>query len=112
MGKFSREIEELILSGALEVAGIDSETGEPLYNFTKKMEDVNPALYKDHLNFVNSEIMALWEQGFIEMDLLSDNPIVRLTDKSTRPDEVRKLSKQQRWSLIEIKRILRSKSEI
>lgn len=112
MGKFTKEIEELILSGALEVAGIDSETGEPLYNFTTKMKDVNPALYKDHINFVNSEIMELWQQGFVEMDLLSDSPIVRLTQKAVNPEEIKKLSKQQEWSLMEIKRILKDRSDI
>jgi uncharacterized radical SAM superfamily protein len=111
MGKFNKEIEELILSGALEAAGIDAETGEPLYSFTTKLKAVSPELYKEHLDFVNAEIMGLWEQGFVEIDLLSENPVVKLTNKSLNSDEVNKLSKQQKWSLLEIKRVMDSRSE-
>ena len=32
------KIEELILSGALEVSGIDIDSGEMLYNFTDKLK--------------------------------------------------------------------------
>lgn len=103
----SEEIERLILAGAVEVAGVDSKSGELLYVFTDKMKEVYPALYQDHLNFVNSEIMFLWEKGFVNVDLMADNPIVTLTKKSFIPDALESLTKQQRWSLDEIKRLLK-----
>ena len=106
MDKNSKEIERLILAGAIQVAGVD-ETGELLYQFTPKMQEVNEQLYKDHLNFVNSEIMKLWETGYVNVDLLSDEPIVTLTKKAFIPDALAKLTKQQRWSLEEIKRLLK-----
>ena len=42
-------IEKLILDGALEVAGVDSEDGSLLYSFTPKIQQVMPELYNDHL---------------------------------------------------------------
>lgn len=100
-------IEKLILAGALEVSGVEEGTGELLYTFTSKMKHVSPELYQDHLNFVNSEIMELWEKGFVNVDLLSDDPVVTLTNKAFIPDAIDSLTKQQRWSLEEIKRLLK-----
>jgi hypothetical protein len=102
-------IEQLILAGAIEVAGVEEGSGELLYVFTPKMKDVSPLLYRDHLNFVNGEIMALWEKGFVNVDLLSEEPVVTLTQKAFIPDAIDNLSKQQRWSLEEIKRLLKKR---
>jgi len=41
----SKRIDELILLGALEPEGIDSETGEVLYKFTDKLKSVDPQLH-------------------------------------------------------------------
>lgn len=110
MDKKSQEIiDELILSGAMEVAGVDSKTGEFLYVFTPKLKDVMPELYDEHLNQVNSEIMRLWEMGFVNLDLMSSTPLVTLSDKAFDKKEILKLSKEDRWSIEEIKRILLSK---
>lgn len=109
MNDETNDIEKLVLSGGLEVAGVDSDTGELLYTFTPKMKKINAQLYNDHLNFVNSEIMGLWEKGFVNVDLLLEEPIVKLTDKAFLDEELNKLTKQQRWSLDEIKRLLKSR---
>jgi hypothetical protein len=108
MNKDSNEIEQLILAGGLQVAGVD-ENGEFLYQFTPKMKEINKHLYEDHLNFVNSEIMKLWESGFVNIDLFAEEPIVTLTKKAFIPDALAKLTKQQRWSLEEIKRLLKKR---
>lgn len=107
MNNDNNEIERLILAGGLQVAGVD-EQGQLLYQFTPKMQKINEELYKDHLNFVNSEVMKLWELGFVDIDLLQKEPVVTLTLKSFVPDELAKLSKQQKWSLEEIKRLLKN----
>ena len=57
-------IEKLILSGAIEVAGIDMETGEPVYNFTEKLKDVSPDLHNEVSTYFTKETMALWQYGF------------------------------------------------
>lgn len=104
----NKTIEKLILDGALEIGGIDVENGEILYNFTNKLKDVMPELYNEHLNFVNAEIMYLWERGFVSIeDFAESNPRVRVTDKALNSEEISKLPKDRQRSLEEIKRILK-----
>jgi len=103
-------IDYLILNKALEVVGVDSTTGELLYGFTPKIKDIMPELYREHLNHVNSEIMTMWEKGFVNVDLLSDEPIVTLTDKAFDKDEVAKLSQDHRWALDEMKRLMKRRN--
>ena len=101
-------IDKLILEGALEIGGIDVENGEILYNFTNKLKEIMPELYNEHLNFVNSEIMWLWERGFVLIDDFTQyNPRVMITDKSLNAEEISKLPKDRQRSLEEIKRILK-----
>lgn len=99
-------IDYLILHGAVEVAGIDDNTGEFLYVFSPKIKEIMPELYKEHLNHVNKEIMNMWEKGFVDIDFLSDEPSVILTEKAFDVEEISQLSKDHQWSLQEIKRML------
>jgi hypothetical protein len=101
-------IDKLLLENALEVVGIDKSNGEFLYAFTPKIKDVMPELYDDHLNFVNSEIMTLWEKGYLDINFLEENPAVRLSEKAVDKEELNKLSNQELWSLEEIKRLLKN----
>ena len=102
-------IDQLILSGALQVAGVDSETGDFLYQFTNKLKEVMPALYDEHVNHVNGELMRLWEMGFLNINFMEDNPIVTLTPKAIDPEELSKLSKEDRWGIEEIKRLYKAR---
>jgi len=102
----SQIIDDLILEGGLEVAGVDPETGEMLYLFTPKVKDLMPDLYNDHLNFVNDELMALWEKGFVSIDFFKDDPPISLNEKAYNPQEIDKLSKQEKWSIQELKRVV------
>jgi hypothetical protein len=99
-------ISDLILSGALEVAGIDMETGEPLYNFTQKLIDINPELHNEMSTYFSQEAMALWQHGFISMDVTEKNPVVKLLPKAFDREEVEKLDKNHQYSLKEIIRLL------
>ena len=101
-------IDKLILTGALQVAGVDSETGDFLYQFTPKLKEVMPELYDEHMNHVNGELMRLWEKGFLNIDFMQENPIVTLTDKALDQQELSKLSKEDKWGIEEIKRLLKS----
>ena len=100
-------LEKLILEGAVEIAGMDLETGEPLYNITHKMKDVNPKLHDEFVNYFSSETMTLWEFGFISMDVTQKNPIVRLTKKALDPSAVSKLDKSHQYTLKEIIKVLK-----
>ena len=100
---------KLILDGALEVSAMDQETGELLYSFTPKIKDVMPELYKEHMQTVNKDIMNLWEKGFVNMDFFVEDPTITLTDKAFDINLVKNLSKQEQWSLFEVKRLLKRK---
>ena len=102
----SQIIDDLILEGGLEIAGVDPETGEMLYLFTPKVKELMPDLYEEHLNFVNSELMALWEKGYVDIDFFKDDPLISLNKKAYSSEEVGKLSKQEKWSIQELKRAI------
>lgn len=99
-------IEQLILAGALEVAGIDIDTGEPVYNFTEKLMDISPELHKEVALYFSRETMSLWSQGFLNMDVTEKNPLVTLTEKALNQQEVSKLSKESQTTLNEIIRVI------
>lgn len=99
-------MEELILNGVVEVAGVDAETGEFLYNFTPKLKEVMPELWNERLDFIHGEIMFFWENGFIEAeDMDTINPKVFLTDLANDEDAIAELPKDKQESLREIKRM-------
>jgi hypothetical protein len=96
---------DLVEQGAIEYAGLNEE-GEAIYNFTDKLKDINPDLFDIHQTQLNREVMFLWEQGFITVDLLQDNPDVGLTEKSFDEKSVEMLDDIYKTVLKEIKRIL------
>lgn len=96
----------LILNGAIEVVGIDPVSGEFLYSMTEKMINIMPEIYQEHLNQVNSQIMSLWQDGFLDVDLLDSNPLVTLTDKAFNVEELNKMDIESFECLNEIKRVL------
>lgn len=93
MHKSNDEImKELIDSGAIELKGIDSETGEFLFGITEKMKKVNRALYDEHINNIYIDTMYFWERGLIEVDdFTSTNPQISLTSKAFDIDCLSKL---------------------
>lgn len=103
-------IEDLILNGALEFAGIDIETGEPLYNFTDRLKYINPALHNEYSKYFSVEVMELWERGFLNMDVTDENPTVTLTPKALNPESIKNLDKNHQYTLKEIVRILLNKN--
>lgn len=98
----------LIDKGAVAFEGFD-EDGEPLYRFTEKLQDVAPDLHKMHTEMLNVEIMALWEKGFVDMDLFEENPIVKLTDKAFNKTSINELNDHLQKFLKEIKRVYRER---
>lgn len=106
MDPIDETIEALILSGAIEIAALDEQTGQPLYAFSPKIKEIMPELYQEHLNQVHTDTMMLWELGFLDIDLLSEDPIVTLTDKAFADEEIEKISRELQISLLEIKRLL------
>ena len=100
-------IKNLILQGALEVAGLDSETGEFLYAITSRMKEIMPDMYEDHLRTVNRDLLNLWEKGYVNIDLFLPDPVVTISEKGLDKNEISKLTKPEIWALEEVKRLLK-----
>ena len=103
------EIERLILLGALEPAGVDEKTGEFLYNFTDKLANINPELHKDISLHLHTETMYLWSHGFLNMDVTSSNPIIKLGPKAFDLNAIGLLEKNKRLVFERIKKVLSDK---
>jgi hypothetical protein len=56
-------IEHLILQNALDIAGIDEETGEMVYSITDKLKEVNPQLYRQLKKQYEDHMFELIELG-------------------------------------------------
>lgn len=92
-------IDTLILEGALVIEGVDSETGQILYNFTDKLKEMAPELYYGFLEMLHQSIMSLWEQGFLEMDVTSNSPLVTPSEKSMEEKNWKVLNETDRHTL-------------
>lgn len=106
--EFNLIIDGLIKVGAIEIEGIDSETGEFLYKITDKMQDINPEIYNAHLNDIYRDTLYFWERGFVDIDdITSDNPIITLAPKAFDQKYVNELPYDKVNSLNSIKRALK-----
>ena len=103
-----KSIDSLLLAGIIEVAALDSDTGELLYSFTDKFKEMMPELYEIHINYIHNEVMYFWEKGLVHIDdVTSENPVVSLTEKAFDENAIASLSDSKKESLEEIKRILK-----
>jgi hypothetical protein len=94
--------EDLILKGAVEFSGIDSETGEMLYSFTDKLESVAPEIFEAYNEEFYRQIMYLWEKGFLDINISTQSPVVRLNPSSTDPERIKALHPMYRIVLSQI----------
>jgi hypothetical protein len=100
-------IEHLILSGAVEVSGIDEETGDFLYSFTEDAKDILPELHDDYIDYLHGEILYFWEYGFLNVDDFGKaNPVISVTQLVFNEEAVAKLPERRKKSLKEILRII------
>lgn len=98
-------IEDLILAGAIEVAGYDEESEDFLYSFTENAAEIAPEMFSKYLNKVHKAVLYFWELGFIDLeDISSKNPLVVLTDLAFDEDAVAELSEEKQLMLENIKR--------
>lgn len=101
------KIEQLILAGAVEVAGIDLDSGEFLYSFTEKIKEVDPEIARKSEEAFHSQVYLLWEMGFLNIDMTEDNPVVSLMPKALDENEVSLLNTELRLILNSIIEALR-----
>lgn len=73
-------IDALILSGALEISAMDSESGQMVYAVTDKMEELAPEIYREINDQIQRDVMSLWQKGLLAVDLLSNSPDISITE--------------------------------
>jgi tRNA A-37 threonylcarbamoyl transferase component Bud32 len=83
----------LILNGAITPARLDPDTNEMLYSFTDKLNEIAPSIAKMADEEFHSDILELWQNGLVSMDITESNPIVKLTDLAFDDEAVGNLSK-------------------
>lgn len=108
MDEFS-VVDKLILNGGLEFAGSDPETGEALYRPTERLKDIDSKLSDEISIYFSDVTLKLWEKGFIEMNIMDSDPIVRLSPKALDQNFVKTLEKDERLILQEIVKVLSNK---
>ena len=102
-------VDNLVLSGGLEFAGSDPETGEALYKPTDKLKDIDSRLHDEISVYFSEVTMGLWEKGFLDMDVTLADPIVKLAPKSFDSSAIMSLKKDERIIMQEIVRTLSNK---
>lgn len=93
-------IEYLILEGAAEVSGIDLETGEAVYTFTDKLEEINPKLHGVVKEYISGSVLSLWVKGYLEIDYFDDDPMVKLTEKAFDSESIALLDQKEQSILL------------
>jgi len=78
--------ERMILEGVIEFAGLDPDSGEMLYNFSKDLEKISPEVFQEMIHSMEKDIYKLWEKGFLAMNIAEENPLVKVTPKSLDQD--------------------------
>lgn len=97
----SKNIESLILAGYIEVAGIDGSTGEFLYSVTEKFEKESQEIYQKLIEYVNTGILFLWDEGFLNIRVDETGEfLVSITDKCIDIDAVKSLSRDKQELLL------------
>lgn len=98
------DFDKLLLSGVIEPAALDSNTGEMLYTFSKNLEETNPELHKLVIDNFYKTSIKLWELGFLNMDITNSNPLVALTPFAFNENKINQLDEDLQFALSEIKR--------
>jgi hypothetical protein len=73
--------EELLRKGVLLVSGVD-EDGDFEFNFDiEKLKEVDPDLYHQHMDEVDSALMNLFVKGIVDLDFSEEEVSVSLTER-------------------------------
>lgn len=60
-------VEYLLSIGALEEAGVDADSSEPLYRLTEKSEEFIPEFTELFYQEFSNHVFLLWQQEFIDV---------------------------------------------
>ena len=53
--------------GAIELAGVD-ESGEMIFAINEIAEEIAPELWQAHMNYVDRNLVELYEEGYIQVE--------------------------------------------
>jgi hypothetical protein len=95
-------LEQLILDGIVEFAGLDSN-GDMLYGFSQDLKEKDPNLHRVMTELFMADVYHLWELGYVSMDATEENPTVRITEKALSDEELEKLPQHLKLIIEQIK---------
>lgn len=88
-------IDALILQGALEIEGIDPDSGQMVFSMTDKMQEIAPDIYREFEETLYKTVLSLWEKGFVNMNVMDDEPVVSPTEFALDRNTWRPLSAEE-----------------
>jgi hypothetical protein len=100
--KVSRMLDLLVMKGLVEIASVDANTGEFLYQFSPDLIEMIPNLEGEMERMFLEGLDTLWVKGFLSMDRTEENPIVSLTNLAFDPESVATLPLHERTVLYTI----------
>jgi hypothetical protein len=98
-------LEQLILDGIVEFAGLD-KNGEMLYSFAEDIATKAPGIFEIMMDMRLRDIRQLWALGYLQMNISDSNPTVRLTKLALDNDALDRLDPDLRIALDELKQMM------
>ena len=75
-------IDALILQGALQIEGVDQDSGQTVFSVTDKMEEIAPEIYNEFQESLYQTVLSLWEKGYLNMNIMDQEPEVYPTEEA------------------------------
>jgi hypothetical protein len=100
-------IDRFILLGLIDIVGVDSVTGEFLYQISPELNEMFPQIQNYMADQFLSEILSLWVKGFVAMDIAEESPNVSLTKLAFDEEKIAELTIEERNALFMIMSIMK-----
>jgi hypothetical protein len=65
------QLEHYLEIGAIEVEGVD-EDGEIIFSITEQAKDIAPELWQAHSDYIDRQLLDLFEKGIIDIEYNED----------------------------------------
>lgn len=105
--EINQMINNMVLSGYLEIDGVDGDTGEFLYRVSPELYEKIPDLEEKLQDAFLDEVYNLWTKGMVNMDATKANPLVSLTENAFDSEKVAELTVEERHTLFVVMQAMR-----
>jgi hypothetical protein len=105
--EISNMINNLVMSGYLDMVGIDENSGEFLYSVSPELKEMIPHFAEMMEQAFLADLQSLWVSGFLKMDITELNPTVSLTALAFDEEAVKGLPAEEQLTLNLIKQAMR-----